>query len=212
MTDTQKVAEVRMCSVGPWPMNSYAIICRQSGQSVLIDPGAEPERLQEMLAGSQPIAILLTHSHPDHVGALEEMLQRLQVPLIAHPGPHHDALKVQPDRALLGGASFEIGQVRLQVYHAPGHCADQICFVIEDMPDIIVGDTVFAGGPGKTWSADDFETTLGTLRGVVLSWPDESICHPGHGPAFRLGDKRAAIEEFLKRDYLPGFFGDASWE
>jgi len=193
-------------------MNSYAIVCRQSGLSVLIDPGAEPDRLQEMLAGSRPIAILLTHSHPDHVGVLEEMLQRLQVPLIAHPGPHHDALQLPPDRALLGGDTFEIGQVRLQVYHTPGHCADQISFAIEGMPDIIVGDTLFAGGPGKTWSAEGFEISLGTLRGVVLNWPDQSICHPGHGSAFRLGDKRAAIEAFLNRDHRPGFFGDASWE
>ncbi len=77
--------ELRSRAVGPWPMNTYALICPHTGQSVLFDPGADPDSLQEMLAGSTPIAILLTHTHPDHVGALEEMRQRLGVPIFGHP-------------------------------------------------------------------------------------------------------------------------------
>ena len=67
------------------------------------------------------------------------------------------------------------------------------------------------GGPGKTWSAQEFQTTLQTLRQVVLSWPDKIICYPGHGPSFRLGDKRKHIEAFLNKDH-GGFFGDATWD
>ena len=74
-----------------------------------------------------------------------------------------------------------------------------------------LGDTLFAGGPGRTWSTDDFRTTLRTLRDVVLSWPDDAVCHPGHGPSFRLGDRRGAIEGFLARDHGE-FRGDAEWE
>ena len=55
---------------------------------------------------------------------------------------------------------------------------------------VIVGDTIFEGGPGKTWSPEGFQTTLTTLRKVVLPWPDETVCYPGHGPSFRLGDQR----------------------
>jgi len=62
-----------------------------------------------------------------------------------------------------------------------------------------------------TQSAADFQTTLGTLRNVVLAWPDETICYPGHGPSFRIGDLRPAIEAFLDRDH-GDFFGDATWE
>lgn len=203
--------ELRSREVGPWPMNTYALICPDTGESVLIDPGAEPETLAQMLAGSRPAAILLTHTHPDHVGEVAEMRQRLGVPLMAHPGPHFEGLILEADRHLADGDLIAVGAHTLRVYYAPGHIPDQVCFYLENDQRVIVGDTIFDGGPGKTWSSEDFETTRQTLRDVVLAWPDEAVCFPGHGPSFRLGDRRAAIEIFLARDY-GDFFGDATWD
>jgi len=200
--------ELRHRQVGPWPMNTYALICPHTGESVLFDPGADPDVLEEMLAGSTPIAILLTHSHPDHVGALEEMRKRLGVPVMAHAKTANRG--IQRDRTLAAGDSVQVGPHTLRIYETPGHIEDQICFAIEGDPRTIVGDTIFAGGPGKTWSAADFQTTLATLRNVVLAWPDATLCYPGHGPAFRLGDVRAQIETFVANDH-GDFYGDAEW-
>lgn len=211
MNNTSKM-ELRTRQVGPWGMNTYALICPATKESVLFDPGAEPETLQAMLAGSAPTAILLTHTHPDHVGALAEMWEQLDVPLMAHSGPHHsDSADLQADDWLNDGDTVQVGEHTLRVYYAPGHIGDQICFAIEGDNRIIVGDTIFEGGPGKTWSAEGFRKTLETLREVVLAWPDDTICYPGHGPHFRLGDKRAEIEAFLTRDH-GDFYGDATWD
>src|SRR5215212_7762501 len=163
--------QLRARSVGPWPMNTYALACPHTGQSVLIDPGADPETLLEMLAGTQPIAILL-----------------------AHPGPHFQNMTLTTDHEIANGEIISVGQHALKAYYAPGHIDDMICFAMVGGTDIIVGDTVFEGGPGNTRSSAAFQTTLRTLRDVVLPWPDDSICHAGHGRSFRLGDKRAAIE------------------
>jgi glyoxylase-like metal-dependent hydrolase (beta-lactamase superfamily II) len=203
--------EIRARSVGPWPMNSYALVCTETRQSVLIDPGAEPETLAAMLEGTMPVAILLTHTHPDHIGALDEMRARLGVPLLAHPGPHHQGLVLPTDRELRAGDMVTVGRGTLRVYETPGHIADMLSFAVEGEGTVVVGDTIFDGGPGRTWSGADFQTTLRTLREVVLAWPDEAILYPGHGPAFRLGDRRAAIEGFLGRDH-GDFYGDASWD
>ena len=203
--------ELRMRSVGIWPMNSYALVCPVTRQSVLIDPGAEPDTLWEMLADTEPTGILLTHTHPDHLGALEEMRARLKVPVMAHPGPHFEGMTLPVARTLDDGDLIRVGEYALRVYHTPGHIPDMLCFALEDDSRIIVGDTIFEGGPGKTWSAEDFQTTLQTLREIVLAWPDESVCYPGHGPHFCLGDRRADIEAFLSRDH-GDFFGDATWK
>lgn len=200
--------ELRHRQVGPWPMNTYTLICPTTGESVLFDPGADPDVLEIMLAGSKPIAILLTHSHPDHIGALAEMRQRLGVPLFAQSlAATHG---IQSDRALADGDMVQVGRHQLRVYYTPGHIDDQLCFAIEGDSRIIVGDTIFAGGPGRTGSSENFQTTLTTLRSVVLRWPDETRCYPGHGPSFRLGDIRAQVEAFVQQDH-GSFYGDAEW-
>lgn len=203
--------QLRTRQVGPWAMNTYALACPVTNESVLVDPGADPETLAEMLSDTTPIAILLTHTHPDHIGALDEMRARLGVPVAAFDGPHLNDMPLDVDIPLHDGDSFTVGRYRLLVHHAPGHIADQVCFAIQNDARCLVGDTLFDGGPGKTWSAEGFRQTLDTLRRVVLPWPDRTLCYPGHGPSFRLGDRRAQIEAFLARDY-GDFFGDAAWE
>jgi len=211
-TDDPRIGlELRHCVVGPWSLNAYALICPTSGQSVLIDPGAEPPKLEEMLAGSRPVAIMVTHGHPDHIGALEELRRRLNVPLMAWSGAFGGGKAMQTDHRLQDGDRLPLGRHHLRIFHTPGHTADQISIAPEGDHRIVVGDTIFEGGPGKTWSSRDFQRTLETLRHIVLAWPDETICYPGHGPSFCLADRRTAIEGFLQKDH-GAFYGDATWE
>jgi glyoxylase-like metal-dependent hydrolase (beta-lactamase superfamily II) len=205
--DEEVSMELRHQAVGPWSVNTYVLICPTTGDSVLCDPGADPDTLEKLLEGSRPTAILITHAHPDHVGALKQMRDRLKVPVMAHAG---NGSRVEADHWLGDGANLQVGRCRLRVFHTPGHTPDQICYAIEGSCHTLVGDTIFEGGPGRTGSPDDFQTTLATLRNVVLTWPDDTICHPGHGTFFRLGDQREAIERFIGKDH-GHFFGDATW-
>ena len=202
--------ELRTHPVGTAQMNAYALVCPQTRASVLIDPGAEPEELTKLIANSKPMAILITHTHGDHIGALETMRQQLQVPVYSAGEPHANEVKIHTDRVLKAGDEFGVGAYTLRVYETPGHCIDQIAFEVVGTPTMIVGDTIFAGGPGRTRTSADFQTTLETLQQVVLSWPDDTLCYPGHGPHFRLGDVRWAVAAFIARDH-GDFFGDATW-
>jgi glyoxylase-like metal-dependent hydrolase (beta-lactamase superfamily II) len=211
MTAPEVFLELRSRTVGEKQMNSYVLICPHTNQSVLIDPGDEPDTLKEMLGESTASSILLTHTHSDHVGALEEMRKFLNVPLMAHPGPHSPGATLKAHRSLDNGDTMQVGRYTLRAIYTPGHSDDMISFELMNDSRILVGDTLFDGGPGRTWNAEQFQTTLKTLREIVLSWPDETTCYPGHGPCFRLGDRRAAIEAFVNKDH-GDFYGDATWD
>jgi glyoxylase-like metal-dependent hydrolase (beta-lactamase superfamily II) len=203
--------KIRIKPVGLWAVNAYVLVCSESRKSVLIDPGAEPDALDGLLAKTDPVAILLTHTHSDHIGALAEMRKRLKVPIIAHSGPHVDIVNLDAECWVAHGDRVKVGNHQLDVYHTPGHTPDQICLVNEDQHFAVVGDTIFDGGPGRTWSSKGFQSTLKTLRNIILSWSDETVCYPGHGPSFCLGDKRKDIKKFLDKNH-GSFFGDATWD
>jgi glyoxylase-like metal-dependent hydrolase (beta-lactamase superfamily II) len=193
--------------VGPWHLNSYVIVCPDTRHSLLIDPGDEPRELINMIGQTQPQAIIVTHSHPDHIGALNAMQKQLAVPVMAFSG----SSLPQISHPLQHGDTISLGRSQLRVYHTPGHTSDQICLGFEKDTRFVVGDTIFEGGPGNTRSTEAFKQTLATLRNIILDWPDEAVCYPGHGPWFRLGDQRKAIRSFLEKDH-GGFYGDATWE
>ena len=166
--------------------------------------------LEDMLAGTHPVAILITHSHPDHIGALSPLRSKLGVPVMAHAGSEVEPGPVAADRWFQDGDTLEVGDHRIRIIHTPGHTTDQVCIKPGNDHRILVGDTIFDGGPGRTLSRRAFQKTLETLERIILTWPDDTVCYPGHGEAFQLGPHRKSIEAFLRRDH-GGFYGDAEW-
>lgn len=197
-------------AVGPWPMNTYVVICEETHTSAIIDPGADADKILAMVEGTRVDKILLTHAHFDHVLALSEVKEATQAPIFLHP---KDAItfEIENDIALMDGEDIPLGNLVLKAIHTPGHTLGQVCFDVGN-ERILVGDTIFVGGPGKTWSAEEFTTTMKTMQEIVFTWPDETQFFPGHGPSGIIGKERPAFEAFVARGWPSNTQGDVSWE
>ena len=196
--------------VGPWPMNCYVLVCQETGISVIVDPGADAGKILAQTADTQVAAILLTHGHADHVGALNEVKTATQAPVYLHPldAAHFD---LQYDQPITDGEVFTFGNFSLKAIHTPGHTPGQTCFDLGD-GRILVGDTVFVGGPGKTWSPQDFSTTMENMQSIVFQWPDETKFFPGHGPSGVIGEEQPDFDAFLADGWRKELYGDVSWK
>jgi glyoxylase-like metal-dependent hydrolase (beta-lactamase superfamily II) len=196
--------------VGPWPMNTYLIVDEDAGASAIVDPGAEADKILALAEGTRVEKILITHGHFDHVDALEEVKSTTGAPVYLHPA-EAEKFGLPYDVPLSHDQSIPVGDLRVRTIHTPGHTPGMTCFDLGD-GRIIVGDTIFVGGPGKTWSPEEFAATMRTMRAVVFQWPDETTFYPGHGPSGKIGEERPAFESFVARGWPAGLYGDVTWK
>jgi len=196
-------------AVGPWPMNTYIVIDEKTQTSAIIDPGADAEVILSLVDGTRVDKILLTHGHEDHVMVLDDIREATDAPVYLHP---KDAahFELSYDVPLHDGDVISIGHLNLMVIHTPGHTPGQCCFDLGD-GRIIVGDTIFVGGPGRTWTPEDFKTTLQTMKAIVFQWPEETEFFPGHGSSGNIGDEKPAFEAFVSRSWPDDLEGDVTW-
>jgi glyoxylase-like metal-dependent hydrolase (beta-lactamase superfamily II) len=194
--------------VGSFQANCY-VASTPNNRCLVFDPGAEGNKVQQLINGRDVLAILLTHGHSDHIGAVQEIKRATGAPVYLHANDIARATGVTVDHQLNDGDVLELDGVRVEAVLTPGHTDGEVCFLLPNNV-AIVGDTIFEGGPGRTNSAADFRTTLDTLR-IILQWPDDTVCYPGHGTSFRLGDIRSRVEAFVARDHDDNFYGDAEW-
>ncbi len=204
--DIREIDGITMSKVAVGPMNNNAYLLRDNstGQALLIDAAAEPDRLIGLIGNVPVEKIVTTHQHHDHWGALADVKAATGAATVAHP-LDAGGIPVATDELVRDEGVIRFGGVQLEAIHLVGHTPGSIALLLRasDRPHLFTGDCLFPGGVGNTQQdAARFSSLLDGVRTKIFDrLPDETWVYPGHGNDTTLGAERPHLEEWRARGW-----------
>ncbi len=197
-------------SVGALGCNCTILADEETREALVIDPGDDADEILRRLAKARlrVVGILHTHAHIDHIGATARLAEVTRAPTYLHPAdellrailPQQAALVGLPevptptvDRALADAQAVRFGRHEAGILHTPGHTPGSVSIVVPDAELCLSGDTLFAGGIGRTdlWGGD-FEALERSIRDRLYTLNGAVQVVPGHGPETTIDEERAS--------------------
>ena len=169
-----------MITVGPVATCCYILSREDAGDCIVVDPGDEPDRILRAAGGKRIAAILLTHGHFDHIGAVSA-LAKDSVPVLIHSLDADmltDPAKNASLSLLRDGDRRTLAGLEIEVIHTPGHTPGSVCYRIEDQ--LFTGDTLFEHGWGRTDLPGGDEHALFASLRKIIPVAQSIPFHPGH--------------------------------
>jgi hydroxyacylglutathione hydrolase len=193
--------------VGITQTNCYVVGCEETHEGAVIDPGGHPDRILKTIeeSGLAIRYVLNTHCHFDHMGANAAVVAATGAQLALHPaelpilqargGAAWFGVPVNespmPDVELEDGQVLEVGTLRFQVLHTPGHSPGGVTFYLEEEGVAFDGDVLFQMGVGRTdLPGGDWDTLVRSIREVLFTLPDDTVLYSGHGPKTTVGREK----------------------
>jgi glyoxylase-like metal-dependent hydrolase (beta-lactamase superfamily II) len=175
-------------------------------ECVVIDAPHDVDEIMALVGERTVKAILLTHAHDDHCRVAPSLRERVVAPIMLHPDDkvlweltHTDHLW---DVDLADGFEISVGSTTLRVIHTPGHAPGAVCFHAPDLGCVFTGDTLFQGGPGATGrSFSDFGQIIASIRDRLLTLPQDTVVHTGHGDDTLVGREAPHLDEWVARGH-----------
>ena len=187
--------------LGPIGTNCYVVRAdAEASEAVVVDPGAEADRLHAELvrSGVTCVAILVTHTHYDHIGAVADLAEASgasvyvseeEAPVLARPSDFYPGHQIRPWEAevqLSGDETIDLAGLTFETVQVPGHSPGHLAFSTDEA--LFSGDVLFAGSVGRTdLPRASWDTLVESIRALVDRFPPETVVYSGHGPPTTLG-------------------------
>lgn len=179
---------IQKVHVGAKDTNCYVVSCATTHETVVIDPGDDPAKIQQQLGPLNVRWIAFTHAHAGHVGAKDAIKAATGAPTAMHLADATAQLK-SADRYLTGGDALPFGEFVLEVLATPGHTPGSLSFKVGN--HLFTGDTLMAGRIGRVDLPGSSPQQMAmSLHAQLLALPDNTVVYPGHGPNTTIGTER----------------------
>ena len=197
---------LQVLPTGAFSANCY-VIWNEPDKAVVIDPGADPDKITSILNKSKltPCVYLLTHGHYDHIAATGEMLKACPAPVKLHENdaawafsrvnsfpPYYKPLEKpeQLESNIKDGGILESGTLKIKIIETPGHSPGSVCFYVDGCGMLFSGDTLFAASVGRTdLPGGDWDTLMSSLN-KLMNIGDDVKVYAGHGGATTIAKER----------------------
>ncbi|OUC91944.1 MBL fold metallo-hydrolase [Streptosporangium minutum] len=190
---------------GTWEVDNNVWLVGSDSEVVVIDAAHDAEAIVEGIGGREVRAIVCTHGHNDHIDAAADLAARVGAPILLHPADQvlwEMVYGDMPYTPLRDGQVISAGGVELTVLHTPGHAPGAVCLHAPEIGAVFSGDTLFKGGPGATGrSFSSFDTIIDSIRGRLLTLPEDTAVHTGHGDSTTIGAEAPHLEDWLLRGH-----------
>jgi len=193
--------EIHKVVVGPYANNVFVLRCKHTGEAVLIDAADEHDLLLDLCTATGVRRVLETHGHHDHIQAIPAMREAGYEVAVANADA--GMLKdVGYDVFIEDTQIIEVGKIRIEAIHNPGHTPGSVSFKVIDAPLLFSGDTLFPGGPGAThFPGSSFEQIIQSIDQRLFSFPAETFVLPGHGTNTTIAQERPHLQEWIDRGW-----------
>ena len=193
--------EVHRVVVGSYANNVFIVRCKHTGDAVLIDAANEHEQLLELCTALGVRRVLETHGHWDHIQAVPAMREAGYE--VAVMNEDAEMLKdVGYDVFITDAQVIEVGKLRLEAIHNPGHTPGSVSFKVHDAPLLFTGDTLFPGGPGAThFPGSSFDNIIESIDNRLFTFPGNTVVLPGHGVDTSIAVERPHLQEWVDRGW-----------